>query len=60
VFQDPISGMCIPMSVGDTWHPCKDSGKSGRKVLQLFDSGYGGRRRLATKGHDKCTKKVIN
>ncbi|XP_059455813.1 MLO-like protein 12 [Corylus avellana] len=60
VFQEPISGMCIPMSVGDTWHPCigekKYSDKSGRKVLQLFDSGFSGRRRLATKGCDKCKK----
>ncbi|XP_059455812.1 MLO-like protein 6 [Corylus avellana] len=70
VLQDPISTICIPKRVGATWHPCEtvkngttniDSGDSedsedsnGRKLLQFLDSGFSARRRLATKGYDKC------
>jgi mlo protein len=67
VLQDYISDICIPKSVGATWHPCKngtiskDSKDSthGRKLLQFLDSNFSARRRLATKGDDNCTKNVI-
>jgi mlo protein len=68
VLQDYISRICIPESVGITWHPCetpkkKDSEESddsnGRKLLQFLDSGFSARRRLATKGYDKCKEDVI-
>jgi len=73
VLQDPISDICIPKSVGATWHPCKnvksgttkkdpedsDDSTHGRKLLQFLDSNFSARRRLATKGYDKCTEKVI-
>ncbi|XP_062156015.1 LOW QUALITY PROTEIN: MLO-like protein 12 [Alnus glutinosa] len=71
VLQDPISDICIPKSVGATWHPCKnvksgttkkdpkDSENSthGRKLLQFLDSNFSARRKLATKGDYKCTRK---
>lgn len=65
VLQAPISDICIPKSVGATWHPCKkgdqkssekDSEKDGRKLLQFLDSGFSERRILAAKEIDKCTK----
>ncbi|KAK4578863.1 hypothetical protein RGQ29_028796 [Quercus rubra] len=65
VFQAPITDICIPKSVGATWHPCKkrykeskeerDSQDKGRKLLQLWDSGFVSRRILAAKEIDKCT-----
>ncbi|KAK7817815.1 mlo-like protein 6 [Quercus suber] len=65
VFQAPITDICVPKSVGATWHPCKkgykdskeetDSQDKGRKLLQLWDSGFGSRRILAAKEIDKCT-----
>lgn len=62
VLQDPVSGMCISESIGDTWHPCKpgkgNKEKEGRKLLQFLESGFGERRRLATKGYDSCAKYV--
>ncbi|KAG6669892.1 hypothetical protein CIPAW_01G274400, partial [Carya illinoinensis] len=66
VLQQPISGICIPKSVGATWHPCQQlksrtkknyQNNTGRKLLQFLESGFGDRRRLATKGYDKCAKK---
>ncbi|KAL4621408.1 hypothetical protein ACB092_06G225300 [Castanea dentata] len=66
VFQAPITNICIPKSVGATWHPCKkrykeskeetDFQDKGRKLLQLLDSGFGSRRILAAKEIDKCTE----
>lgn len=64
VLQEPISSICISKNVAATWLPCKelksekskDSESSGRKLLQFLDYGFGARRRLATKGYDKCTK----
>ena len=68
VFQAPITDICIPKSVGATWHPCKegykeskeerDSQDKGRKLLQLLDSGFGSRRILAATEIDKCTLEV--
>ena len=67
VLQAPISDICIPKSIGATWHPCKkgdqkssekDSEKDGRKLLQFLDSGFSERRILAAKEIDKCTKNV--
>ena len=68
VLQVPISDICIPKSVGATWHPCKegykeskeerDSQDKGRKLLQLLDSGFGSRRILAATEIDKCTLEV--
>ena len=68
VFQAPITDICIPKSVGATWHPCKkgykeskektDSQDKGRKLLQLWDSGFASRRILAAKEIDKCTLEV--
>ncbi|KAG6665654.1 MLO-like protein 6 [Carya illinoinensis] len=68
VFQNYISDICISKSVGATWHPCKNGSKSkskeevsdeisGRKLLQFLESDFGARRRLATKGYDKCAEK---
>lgn len=25
VTQDPISNICVPKSIGNSWHPCDDS-----------------------------------
>ena len=68
VLQTPITKICIPKSVGATWHPCKkgdksssaysDSQNEGRKLLQILDSDFGSRRILAAKVIDKCTTKV--
>ena len=69
VLQTPITNICIPKSVGATWHPCKegdkisssaysDSQSEGRKLLQILDSDFGSRRMLAEKVIDKCTTKV--
>nr|POE94826.1 mlo-like protein 12 [Quercus suber] len=67
VLQKPITNICIPKSVGATWHPCKkgdksssaysDSQNEGRKLLQILDSDFGSRRMLAVKVIDKCTTK---
>ncbi|XP_077245651.1 MLO-like protein 12 [Tasmannia lanceolata] len=53
VLQSPISKICIPMSVGNTWHPCKRKDDNstaaastvGRRIL----AGGGG-------GEDVCGK----
>ncbi|KAK7839099.1 mlo-like protein 12 [Quercus suber] len=68
VLQKPITNICIPKSVGATWHPCKkgdksssaysDSQNEGRKLLQILDSDFGSRRMLAVKVIDKCTTKM--
>ncbi|XP_050250163.1 MLO-like protein 6 isoform X1 [Quercus robur] len=67
MLQTPITNICIPKSVGATWHPCKKGDKSssaytesqneGRKLLQILDSDFGSRRMLAAKVIDKCTTK---
>ncbi|XP_035548506.1 LOW QUALITY PROTEIN: MLO-like protein 12 [Juglans regia] len=66
VLQQPISGICISKSVGTTWRPCEQlksptkknyQNSTGRKLLQFLESGFGERRRLATKGYDKCAEK---
>ena len=59
VLQDPIAGICIPMSVAATWHPCNDDPPktTARKLEEYSDSGFIFRRQLATKGYDKCTYK---
>ncbi|KAM4094214.1 hypothetical protein ACB094_06G179100 [Castanea mollissima] len=67
VLQTPITNICIPKSVGATWHPCKkgdksssaytDSQSEGRKLLQILDSDFGSRRILAAKVIDKCSTK---
>ncbi|XP_030930251.1 MLO-like protein 6 [Quercus lobata] len=67
VLQTPITNICIPKSVGATWHPCKKGDKSssaysnsqneGRKLLQILDFDFGSRRMLAAKVIDKCTTK---
>lgn len=68
VLQQPISGIFISKTVGSTCHPCElvkgqteknYQNGTGRKLLQFLESGFGERRRLATKGYDKCTEKVI-
>lgn len=70
MLQTPITNICIPRSVGATWHPCKKGDKSSsaytdsqsegpeRKLLQILDSDFGSRRILAAKVIDKCTTKV--
>lgn len=70
VLQDPVSQICIPRTVAESWHPCssnqelakygKDYVDDGRKILEDFDSNdfYSPRRSLATKGYDKCAEKV--
>lgn len=60
VLQDPIAGICIPMSVAATWHPCNDDPPktTARKLEEYSDSGFIFRRQLATKGYDKCTAHV--
>ncbi|KAK8277125.1 hypothetical protein V6Z11_D10G245100 [Gossypium hirsutum] len=65
VFQGPISEICIPAHVANTWHPCntkteaeKYSEKSsGRKLVEFSDddSFYIPRRSLASKS-DKCAE----
>ncbi|XP_039067344.1 MLO-like protein 12 [Hibiscus syriacus] len=67
VFQGPISEICIPKHVADTWHPCdkyaearKYSEKSsGRKLVGFDDDDddryYVPRRSLASKS-DKCSE----
>ncbi|KAM5556067.1 MLO-like protein 12 [Rosa sericea] len=56
VLQDPIAGICIPKSVAATWHPCNDSDSKARKLHESSDSVFSFRRKLATKGYDKCTE----
>ncbi|XP_042374751.1 MLO-like protein 6 [Zingiber officinale] len=56
VGQSSISKICVPMSVGNSWHPCDPSEEaditgSGRRLLQF-------RRSLAAGGSsDNCTDK---
>ena len=72
VGQGPISNICIPKSVGASWHPCSskeetnyeeeesdDSEQSRRKLLSFLGSGGSLRRVLAAAGTDKCEEKVF-
>ncbi|KAA8518776.1 hypothetical protein F0562_016450 [Nyssa sinensis] len=68
VGQAPISEICIPKSVGETWHPCNkkqekkkyEDGKknsddnSRRKLLIFLDSNENNRRVLAADKYGKC------
>ena len=67
VFQDCISGICIPTSIANTWHPCdeksevkKYSGSYGRTLLEFLDDSTNiPRRSLASKyDKDKCAEKA--
>lgn len=74
VGQGPISNICIPKSVGATWHPCSkkqeenlnkdeesessDSEHNRRKLLSAITSAGSLRRVLAAAGTDKCAEKV--
>ncbi|XP_058110214.1 MLO-like protein 6 [Magnolia sinica] len=72
VGQAPISKICIPESVGNTWHPCKRNSTEGHQSTNNnektssgddSDDGVGrkllwssARRILAGGGTDKCAK----
>lgn len=68
VFQSPVSKICVPKSVGDSWHPCKpgeeddDSGaprgSDGHRRLLYTESSTIFRRILAGGGTDNCPKVV--
>ncbi|XP_042506141.1 MLO-like protein 6 [Macadamia integrifolia] len=70
VLQSPISGVCIPQSVGATWHPCRekqeastsetsdmvdDSDENRRRLLSFPDS-IGGVRRILAAGTEGTDK----
>ncbi|CAL9108646.1 unnamed protein product [Musa textilis] len=69
VGQSLISKICVPKSVGDSWHPCKpgeesattsadDHSTTGRRLLQDSVSAGAFRRILAGGGgSDKCAEK---
>ncbi|XP_022747016.1 MLO-like protein 12 isoform X2 [Durio zibethinus] len=64
VLQGPISNICIPKSIADTWHPCaknteakKFSGSSGRKLLEFSDDTTTIPRRSLASKYDKCVDK---
>ncbi|KAJ9181602.1 hypothetical protein P3X46_009717 [Hevea brasiliensis] len=63
VGQGPITKICIPKSIGDTWHPCNKKQESKlnnqRKLLSNSSSGSNGsdRRVLAADGDNKCASK---
>ncbi|KAF2289960.1 hypothetical protein GH714_039321 [Hevea brasiliensis] len=63
VGQGPITKICIPKSIGDTWHPCNKKQDSKlnnqRKLLSNSSSGSNGsdRRILAADGDNKCASK---
>lgn len=70
VGQSLISSICIPESVGATWHPCgksqeedkknensdTDTTEERRKLLSISHFGGGSRRVLAAAGSDKCAE----
>lgn len=72
VGQGLISNICIPKSIGATWHPCNkkqeeesekvddDSDLEHRRRLlsAVTHSGEGFRRVLAAASTDKCAEKV--
>ncbi|XP_022765350.1 MLO-like protein 6 [Durio zibethinus] len=64
VLQGPISDICIPTSLADTWHPCdkKTEDKiyresSGRKLLEFSDDSITIPRRSLASKYDKCQEK---
>ncbi|XP_019199042.1 PREDICTED: MLO-like protein 6 [Ipomoea nil] len=73
VLQEPISNICIPASVGDSWHPCKKKGEAEKlepsssehwelsseenSRRRLLAAPGGVRRVLAAAGGDKCAAK---
>ncbi|XP_010264735.1 PREDICTED: MLO-like protein 6 [Nelumbo nucifera] len=71
VGQGLISEICIPKSVGNSWHPCNkkeeakldaekesdDPEEHHRRLLMIADSGGSFRRVLAAGGTDKCAAK---
>ncbi|KMZ56963.1 MLO-like protein 6 [Zostera marina] len=72
ITQDSISDICVPKSIGASWHPCTDNGgyssskmqgdfPGQRRLLQTNTSGTTTtaslRRVLASSGEDVCTKK---
>ncbi|CAL9007806.1 unnamed protein product [Prunus brigantina] len=61
VLEGPISDICIPKSIGDSWLPCSKEAQSKsankrRKLLYFSDPDFSYRRRLAVKGDDYCSK----
>ncbi|VVA12264.1 PREDICTED: MLO [Prunus dulcis] len=61
VLQGRISDICIPKSIGASWHPCSKEAESksenkGRKLLDFSDPDFSYRRRLAVKGYDYCSE----
>ncbi|WOL10129.1 hypothetical protein Cni_G18883 [Canna indica] len=66
VLQTSISKICVSKSIGDSWHPCKDSQEKkeegddsstvGRRLLQSSNSAAVFRRVLAGGGSDKCAE----
>ena len=65
VFQGPISNICIPTRIADTWHPCnkktqakKSSESSGRKLLEFSDDITTIARRSLASKDDKCAGKA--
>ncbi|XVF83263.1 hypothetical protein PTKIN_Ptkin16aG0472400 [Pterospermum kingtungense] len=62
VFQVPISNICIPKSIANTWHPCnkKTEAKkypgdgSGRRLLEFSDEFTTIARRSLASKEDKC------
>ncbi|KAM0949464.1 hypothetical protein DsansV1_C05g0052761 [Dioscorea sansibarensis] len=69
VGQGTISKICVPKSVGDSWHPCKPKNDTtsttqehniGRRLMQSSDYNLGNYRRSLAGGgaSDKCTVKA--
>ncbi|GMI86229.1 MILDEW RESISTANCE LOCUS O 12 [Hibiscus trionum] len=63
VLQGPISDICIPESVANTWHPCDKQSEAekyakipARNLIEFtdVDSFHIPRRSLATSEYDKC------
>ncbi|KAF8027520.1 hypothetical protein BT93_E0426 [Corymbia citriodora subsp. variegata] len=61
VLQGPISNICVPKKIANSWLPCTKeeakAEKSGRRLLEFSEFDGVIRRSLATKGYDKCTGK---
>ncbi|XP_078433209.1 MLO-like protein 12 isoform X2 [Wolffia australiana] len=69
VGQAPISEICIPKSMAESWHPCskskelaagygnKSDGAARRKLLENIPISATNRRVLASYGVDKCAAK---
>lgn len=68
VFQGPISNICIPTSIANTWHPCDkqaeakkypDESTSGRRLLEFSEEFTAiPRRSLASAKEDKCQEQA--